>query len=84
MVRRNRGPVIRRHAKSTPTGEWAVVGFPFGIGSTYIMDVYYGGGEWPDDLEGMPGKPSLHKQQGSKEDAFSAMVGNGSSFVVSL
>ena len=64
--------------------EWIVVGFPYGIGSHYLMTVFCGGqekDEWPQTYRRLPENPTVHVFDGSKEHALKAMKANGSKFM---
>jgi hypothetical protein len=69
-------------------GEWAVVGFPYGIGAHYTLKVYSGRDAWDFTLRGLNvdegQKAAVHKWDGSQEGARKAMVDTGSKFCVSL
>lgn len=68
--------------------EWAVVGFPYGIGAHYLLTVYSKRDNWDFPLRGLNvdqgHKATIHKWDGSQQDAREAMGRTGSKFCASL
>lgn len=69
-------------------GEWAVIGFPYGIGAHYIFEVYLERDNWDIAMPGLDAdrnqKAVVHQWYGSPETAREAIVSSGSDFCISL
>jgi hypothetical protein len=53
--------------------DWAVIGFPLGFGSHYVMSIYCGHDTWPMNVQGLPGKPIIRPYSGTKDETKKAI-----------